>query len=446
MSSFFNTLKIENFGPIKKATIEVKDMLVFIGPQAVGKSTLAKLITILDDINFKQNETVSLKYELDKYNIGPFLKDDTYISYDTPTFSYEYKQNKEQKVDLYNLSNDTDVNKLRDDKKIELLLRILGAMLVGIYLDNKKEILFRELQKNDNYGLNKDLKNLFNNIQPSAIKISEKLITIYNKNISDINEISQLIDLVKQIFSLIKPIDSLYIPAERTLLQILLNNIAGLINNDILIPKNILIASQQLEIAIKKINFLNLDVVGKFTYKRVDGQSLIFHNAKDFVSINETSSGLQSFLPIILLIENSLKSDNFINLNYVVEEPELNLYPEAQYKLVKYLVKNCLETTREIKTKNLIITTHSPYVLASINNLLLAHNRGEINKTMTSKIIEECSWIDPNHFNAYEVKKGTVKRIFNKKSKLIEDNIIDEVSEIIMQDFKSLALINDKSN
>lgn len=143
------------------------------------------------------------------------------------------------------------------------------------------------------------------------------------------------------------------------------------------------------------------------------------------------------------MIENSIKSDNFINLNYVVEEPELNLYPEAQYKLMKYLVKNCLETTREIKTKNLIITTHSPYILASINNLLLAHSKSKINRDKVNDVIKECSWIDSNHFNAYEVKKGTVKRIFNKKSKLIEDNIIDDVSEIIMQDFKSLAIIND---
>lgn len=69
-----NILTIENFGPIKKAKIEVKDMMVFIGPQSSGKSTLAKIITILNDFNFRQNDEIKLIDELSKYNIKSYLK------------------------------------------------------------------------------------------------------------------------------------------------------------------------------------------------------------------------------------------------------------------------------------------------------------------------------------------------------------------------------------
>lgn len=441
MASFFNKLTVKNFGPIKKADVEVKDMMVFIGPQASGKSTLAKLITILNDVNFKQNDNIKLLEELEKYNIHSFLKTDTHIEFHTPSFSYKFQDNKEYKFDVFDIINRIEISK----NKIDLISKTIDLMLYGISVDRKEDILFRELQKNEIYGFNSKLITLFKNYDNTK-NYAKELLKIYDKNIEDEQTYINLLEIVKQVFSLIIPLDSLYIPAERTLLPLIMSNLAGLINNNIPLPKNILIASQQLEKAFKNIHNLDLSIIGNYKYKQIDGQSYIYHSKTNFVSLKESSSGLQSFLPIILLIENTLKTKNFINLNYVVEEPELNLYPEAQYKLIKYLVKNCLETTREIKTKNLIITTHSPYILASINNLLMASNKSKINSELTSNIIEDCSWIDTNHFNAYEVKKGTVKRIFNKKSKLIEDNIIDDVSEIIMHDFKSLAVINDKSN
>ena len=39
-------LIVKNFGPIESATLNLSNVNVFIGPQASGKSTLAKLYTI----------------------------------------------------------------------------------------------------------------------------------------------------------------------------------------------------------------------------------------------------------------------------------------------------------------------------------------------------------------------------------------------------------------
>ena len=51
-------LIVKNFGPLKDIEIEVREMVVFIGAQASGKSTLAKLLSIFEDediycLNFK---------------------------------------------------------------------------------------------------------------------------------------------------------------------------------------------------------------------------------------------------------------------------------------------------------------------------------------------------------------------------------------------------------
>ena len=37
-------IEIKNFGPIKELKLEIKDFMLFIGPQASGKSTIAKTI------------------------------------------------------------------------------------------------------------------------------------------------------------------------------------------------------------------------------------------------------------------------------------------------------------------------------------------------------------------------------------------------------------------
>ena len=45
-------LIVKNFGPLKDIEIEVREMVTFIGAQASGKSTLAKLLSIFEDEEF----------------------------------------------------------------------------------------------------------------------------------------------------------------------------------------------------------------------------------------------------------------------------------------------------------------------------------------------------------------------------------------------------------
>ena len=37
-------IEVRNFGPLKNISLDIKDYMIFIGPQASGKSTLAKLV------------------------------------------------------------------------------------------------------------------------------------------------------------------------------------------------------------------------------------------------------------------------------------------------------------------------------------------------------------------------------------------------------------------
>jgi predicted ATPase len=44
--------EIRNFGPISNVDLDVSDYMVFIGPNAIGKSTIAKLIYFFHSLNF----------------------------------------------------------------------------------------------------------------------------------------------------------------------------------------------------------------------------------------------------------------------------------------------------------------------------------------------------------------------------------------------------------
>lgn len=45
-----NRLVIKNFGAIKEASVELKPLLLLIGGQGTGKSTIAKVLSICRDV------------------------------------------------------------------------------------------------------------------------------------------------------------------------------------------------------------------------------------------------------------------------------------------------------------------------------------------------------------------------------------------------------------
>jgi predicted ATPase len=92
-------LTVKNFGPIKNVSLDLRNVNVFIGPQATGKSALAKLYTIfkaprkffyknVSDKNDKliiDNERTAKEFieVFEEYNIGSFLKSTTEIQFDS---------------------------------------------------------------------------------------------------------------------------------------------------------------------------------------------------------------------------------------------------------------------------------------------------------------------------------------------------------------------------
>ncbi|MEL1239705.1 AAA family ATPase [Flavobacterium flavipallidum] len=434
-------LIVKNFGPLKDIEIEVREMVTFIGAQASGKSTLAKLISIFEDENFRSDSKITFENELKKYNILSYLKDESYIEYksidvNTTIAEFIFSEKKFKKNTLQEtLSRIKEIdpkhfNELDLADRIKKLIRLI----VNAYnLINKEN--FYLIFETDKQKIKFEIDFLKIRIKNDRINDLDVDILIDILGIEkSIENYIFLYDKIISVFPNIFSFDSIYIPSERNFLHLIAENTLGLINNNIQIPKHLLNSGQDYEKALQTIKELPLSIVDKkIKYKREGKTSYIYHNQTEKVDLLESASGLQSIIPILLLVEYSKSLKDEYNFNFVVEEPELNLYPKAQHELIKYLVKNCLE-----ERKNLILTTHSPFVLASINNLLLAFDKGKIYPKEVNKIIKKESWLNPKNFIAYELKNGKAKKIMDDKLGQIKENMIDSVSDSFSDEFDKL--------
>ena len=156
----------------------------------------------------------------------------------------------------------------------------------------------------------------------------------------------------------------IYIPAERILLSIFTNSIYSLLSNDMAIPESIKRFGTLYGIARDRnkdltIDFMNIKV-------RFSKEQDTIHIDNDDVDINfmHASSGMQSIIPLWAVFSNFLYG---FRRYIIIEEPELNLFPTLQVMLVNKMVER-LNTAHA----NLVITTHSPYILSVFDNLIYA--------------------------------------------------------------------------
>ena len=72
-----------------------------------------------------------------------------------------------------------------------------------------------------------------------------------------------------------------------------------------------------------------------FSYSNNKGNEEIeFENSK--LLLSKTSSGIQSLLPLLLVLDYEIKSveNGELDRTILIEEPELNLYPIKQKKII----------------------------------------------------------------------------------------------------------------
>lgn len=186
------------------------------------------------------------------------------------------------------------------------------------------------------------------------------------------------------------------------------------------------------------------------------GGSLMVEDEKEFVKtedgrlipLSNLSSGQQEALPLLMMLEMlgddaglGRGNDKEKHASYI-EEPEAHLFPDFQRRITERIAQYAMDKNG---AQSVFITTHSPYVLSTINNLLLAGRLGKAASKNRQKKISELvpiyCWLPPGSVAAYSFSKEGCKSIMDEESGLIDAEYLDSVSTSIGKVFDGLLSI-----
>jgi len=140
-------------------------------------------------------------------------------------------------------------------------------------------------------------------------------------------------------------------------------------------------------------------------------KELLFHVSKNLkLEMTVASSMIKELAPLALYLKNLAEPGDLL----IIDEPEMNLHPAAQVQLIEFfamLVNAGL---------NILITTHSPYIVDHLANLMQAakhKNKKKIKKLFYLEKTE--AFISQDKVSVYLFEDGTAKNIVD------ENGVID---------------------
>ncbi|WP_216690508.1 AAA family ATPase [Hymenobacter siberiensis] len=380
-------LVVKNFGPIKDATVDFKRVTVFIGPTGGGKSTLAKLAAIFRNGALNTFGLKKRKKFFDDFSLEKSFNDATRF-----TWRYDDKQ--------FTLLSDLNFDNGKSTKP---------SGNISPTTESQSSTKITLSQENIRNSVEELLKNLYG---PSDA--SNDLDSIQN---ALNNSISKL--LTEGV------ITTTYFTSNRVFIPSVEYSWAGLLRDDIGLPKDILDFANAFSVSRKDVHELDIPFLN-VKYLHSDGKDFIkIPESETLFRLYETASGIQSVTPLLVLLEHLSRNTEQAQ-SFIIEEPELNLYPTAQRDLVYTLLEKCTQGEND-----LTITTHSPYVLSALNLALYANKVATLfpyQHKKVAKLIPEKYWLKAEEFSAYFVAKGGATSIFDSKTGLLSESQLDEVS------------------
>lgn len=405
-------LKVRNFGAIKEADIDIKKYNILIGHTSSGKSIIAKLLSIFNNHSFwstLDGDFTAFLRLLEKYNINFPFNDSTLILYQKDSYYWEIK-----KDHFHSNYNDADlISSATSEDSYNFILK---------FIDKKSQ------------------DNNFSELIKSLRKITSKESESFDKKDPFYTDFVKPI-LLGVIYDKCTPV---YIPAERILISIFSNNIFSLLQAGTNIPQCIKDFGSLYEKARNINKSIDIDIMNIKIVFSNEEDYVILKNNDEKIKLTQASSGIQSIIPLWTVF-NQFASNKEKQI-LVIEEPELNLFPISQVYLIDWIIKKMRKSKGKI-----VITTHSPYVLSTIDNLIFGYKilaETKDKKTTVAKKIKEIipSWslVNFKEVSSYFFSSdGIVKPIKDNDLKTIGAEYIDEASDILSFTFNELCKLED---
>ena len=327
-------LIVKSFGPVKDLDITFKKVTLFIGDQGTGKSCVAKLFSM-----FKWLEKVlsQKKYKLnyfEQYNrfstklcpyhrIESFIQPDSYLRFESNLYIFEYKS---------------------------------GSFKIS---DNNEDVsLFRTNdQKEDVDGL---AKIMYVPAERSIVSVAENKTKLL-KELPDSSEtFSDEFVNAKKFFK-----SGYELPFERLHFEYdSLNEVGWISGNDYKV--RLINASSGIQ------SSLPMCMVSEYLSKMIadreevklskEEKDKLEKRVAEIMQDDAISDSIKDMM--IRQLSSANRYDRFIN---VVEEPELNLFPESLMQVLSSLIAINASSAQNM----LVFTSHSPYSLAILNMLVM---------------------------------------------------------------------------
>ena len=413
------TIYIENFAGIKKMDFDFKSINILIGPQGSGKSVTVKLMYFFKNfINeiVKNIENEESKRDLDKNQKEIFLNFFPKETWPKDDFLIIYK------------NNITSISLKKVDSKI-----------IFEYSENLKKLLKKG----------------------KKIYTSEKAKYANDHKISNFRFKRELSDkitkCIQEELGVESTFEQFFVPAGRSFFANIQSTIFSFLSdnrsldpfliefgsfyeslkryyNDIIVNNN---SHQRQD---KEFDELISQILNS-NYLREKEKDYLIHKDSRKVNLTNASSGQQETLPLIII----LKALNYISssgggFTLYIEEPEAHLFPTAQKRIVELLARTFNSKNRNFQ---IFITTHSPYILSSFNNLIYAGNLAENIKysTLVEEVISPKEYLESYLFSVYSLRNNVKSYLIDEETKLITTTILDSVSDDISIEFDKLLNI-----
>lgn len=138
--------------------------------------------------------------------------------------------------------------------------------------------------------------------------------------------------------------------------------------------------------------------------------------------------------------ENISRKFFYACTNLFIEEPEQNIFPRSQERLLYWLLSKVLNGNRQ---HTAFVTTHSPFLLFALNNCLIGNL---VNERMPAEEKERmksrAAWADKSLVAVYELHDGELKSIQDYDG-LLMDNYLNKAYKQISSEYMEMLAYYD---
>ena len=423
-------IEIKDFVGIKNITLEIKQINILIGPQASGKSIIAKLLFYFKNFVFEiidAAEDTKSKRDLDKNYIEKFEEYFPSSSWGGKNFRIKYYIDQEF-IEIHR-------KRPKTKKSTELVLTYSD------FYKNKFTDLRSFIQKQKRKEAEQEMQISLSSQLEFSFNITKKFLSTVSHSLNKITAFTQL-----------------YIPAGRSFFANIKSSIFTFLSENNAVDPFLIefgVSYERTKSPFRRkmldrraterkdlyneISSLNRKILcGKYLQK--DGEDYLEVDEGRQIDIANSSSGQQETLPLSIILESvAFIRPEIGGISIYIEEPEAHIFPAAQRDIVE-LIATVYNARKD--SLQFLITTHSPYILTAFNNLLqagiLAVDATEEKLEKLSQYVPKTRFLNTEEVAVYSLKNGYCQSIIDNETGLINTNIIDEVSNELAIQFDEL--------